>query len=69
MNGKNNKQKLSLLLLREALWQIEDKLKIITEAQADHEADLIRLKHTYFDITNQLKQLQLLIKSKRRSNK
>jgi hypothetical protein len=69
MNEKNNKQKISLMLLREALWQLEDKIKVITETQADHEADLIRLKHSFTNILNHLKELQSLIKSKRRLGK
>lgn len=37
-------QKFSLLLLQESLWGIEDKLSVIVESIADHEAEINRLK-------------------------
>lgn len=40
----NSKRRLSLLLLQESLWKIEDKLNIFLESIADHEAELIRLR-------------------------
>ena len=54
---KNKKQKLTLMLLRESIWGIEDKLKTIIETQADHEADIIRLKSISSRIINHLKNL------------
>ena len=46
MGEKNNKtnDKITLLLLQESLWGIEDKLNVIVESIADHDADIIRLK-------------------------
>ncbi len=46
MGDKNNKpnDKITLLLLQESLWGIEDKLNVIVESIADHDADIIRLK-------------------------
>ena len=46
MKEKNNKpnDKITLLLLQESLWGIEDKLNVIVESIADHDADIIRLK-------------------------
>lgn len=35
---------MSLMLLQESLWKIEDKLNVIVECIADHEAELIRVK-------------------------
>ncbi len=40
----NNEPKLNLMLLKESLWKVEDKLNVILESIADHEAELIRLK-------------------------
>ena len=42
----NNKRRLSLLLLQESLWKIEDKMNIFLESIADHEAELIRLRRS-----------------------
>ncbi len=40
----NNDRKINLMLLKESLWKVEDKLNVILESIADHEAELIRLK-------------------------
>lgn len=40
----SNKRRLTLLLLQESLWKIEDKMNIFLESIADHEAELIRLR-------------------------
>ena len=42
MRKKGNE--LSLMLLQESLWGIEDKINVIVETLADHEAEIIRLK-------------------------
>lgn len=35
---------LQFKLLQESLWNLEDKINVILESTADHEAELIRLK-------------------------
>jgi len=40
----NEKKRITLMLLQESLWKIEDKLSVIVESLADHEAELIRLR-------------------------
>ena len=42
-NSHREKQ-MTLMLLQESIWQLEDKINIILESIADHEAELIRLK-------------------------
>ncbi len=32
------------MLLKESLWKVEDRLNVILESIADHEAELLRLK-------------------------
>ena len=44
----------SQFLLRESIWEIEDKLDIILEDLANHEAEIIRLKRNVKDIQNKL---------------
>jgi len=54
----NNNKKMQLMLLQESLWQLEDKIKMITESIADHEADLIRIKHLNNLISQRLDNLE-----------
>ena len=54
----NKDRKLSLMLLRESLWQVEDKVNIILESVADHEAELIRNKRTIDSISERLNRLE-----------
>lgn len=35
---------MAIMLLKESLWKVEDRLNIILESIADHEAEIIRLK-------------------------
>ena len=44
--GQNNKKGIDAILVQETLWTIEDNVKIILESVADHEAELIRLRHS-----------------------
>jgi len=44
MVDKNSSDQLDLMLLREAIWGLEDKINSIIEALADIEADTIRFK-------------------------
>lgn len=39
-----SRKKLDDMLLHETVWKIEDKMNIMLESIADHEAELIRLK-------------------------
>ncbi len=39
-----DRHELTLLLIQEGLWKVEDKLTIVLESIADHEAELVRLK-------------------------
>jgi hypothetical protein len=54
----NKDRRLSLMLLRESLWQIEDKVNIILESVADHEAELIRHKRSIDSIAEKLIRLE-----------
>ena len=44
VNGPENNRKITNMLLRESLWKIEDRLTVLVESIADHEAELIRLR-------------------------
>ena len=60
MEDKRTKQSdLSLLLLQESVWGIEDKIKVIRETMADHEAELIRLKRLNQLFADRLKTLEI----------
>jgi hypothetical protein len=54
----NNKKKLNLMLIQESLWQIEDKMNVILESIADHEAELIRMKRLTTLILNRIGKLE-----------
>lgn len=43
-NGTREKKRIALMVLQESLWKVEDKLILIIENLADHEAELIRLR-------------------------
>ena len=43
-NNSLENSKMALMLLKESLWKVEDRLNIILESIADHEAEIIRLK-------------------------
>jgi len=40
----NDNRGISIMLLQESVWKLEDKLSLVMESLADHEADLIRLR-------------------------
>lgn len=61
-----NSRKLSLLLLQESLWKIEDKLNIFVEGLADHEADIIRLRRSIDQVSLRLKSLETLVQKPKR---
>ena len=39
-----NQPRMTLLLLQETIWQVEDRLNVIAESVVDQEAEIIRLK-------------------------
>ncbi|MCH9031193.1 MAG: hypothetical protein IIB00_02900 [candidate division Zixibacteria bacterium] len=57
--------KLTLLLLREAIWQIEDRVNVIVESVADQEAAVLRLKRLNELHTKRLESLESALKSER----
>lgn len=46
-------------LLQESLWNLEDKLNIILEGTADHDAELIRLKRLSNQILDRLSKVNI----------
>ena len=54
----NDKRRISLMLVQESLWKVEDKLNVILESVADHEAELIRLRHLVNLITERIRALE-----------
>lgn len=64
----NKKRKLSLLLLQESVWGIEDKLKIMVESIAYHEAEIIRLKQDNKIYNSQFKDLESFYKNNEKNH-
>ncbi len=54
----NDKRGITLMLLQESLWKLEDKLGLVMESIADHEADLIRLRRLITLATERLHTLE-----------
>lgn len=46
------------MLLQESLWKVEDKLSLMLESLADHEAELIRLRRLITQATQRLHTLE-----------
>lgn len=67
MVERENK-KISLMLLQESLWNIEDKINIFIESIADHEAEIIRLKRFNKIFSERLKVLEKSNKHLDRNN-
>ena len=61
----DSQPKLTLLLLREAIWQIEDRVNVIVESVADQEAEVLRLKRLNELHTKRLESLESALKSER----
>lgn len=57
----------SLLLLQESLWGIEDKLNVIVESIADHEAEINRLKRLNLIFSERLNSTSYLRKSRNKN--
>lgn len=51
-------------LLQESLWNLEDKLNIILEGTADHDAELIRLKRLSNQILDRLAKVNIHVFAK-----
>jgi len=60
--SSDNQPKLTLLLLREAIWQIEDRVNVIVESVADQEAEVLRLKRLNELHTKRLESLDSALK-------
>ena len=43
-NESDTQKRIDMMLIRESVWKIEDRLNVISESIVDQEADLIRLK-------------------------
>ena len=65
----NTKHKMTLMLLQESLWKIEDRINVILESLADHEADIIRIKRLNPQILHRLDVLETQIKELKRREK
>ena len=52
------KQQITLMLLQESIWQLEEKLNVIFESIADQEADVIRLKRLSNLVSDRLTKLE-----------
>ena len=63
--SSDNQPRMTLLLLREAIWQVEDRVNVILESVADQEADLLRLKRLSDLHAKRLESLEALLKGKR----
>jgi chromosome segregation ATPase len=58
----NQKKTITLMLLQESLWKLEDRLNIFMESIADHEADLIRHKSKFKILSQRLDTLETKLK-------
>lgn len=57
-NEANGKKRINFMLLQESLWKVEDKLSLMLESLADHEAELIRLRRLITQATQRLQTLE-----------
>lgn len=57
-NGTREKKRIALMVLQESLWKVEDKLILMIENLADHEAELIRLRRFITLTTERLQTLE-----------
>ncbi len=61
-NSPSSEPKTQILLLKELVWKIDDKLKVILETQADHEAEIIRLKRKTMQLVHNQKEIKSNLK-------
>ncbi len=62
-NNTSSEPKTQFLLLKELVWKIDDKLKVIIETQADHEAEIIRLNRKTKQIVHNQKEIKSKLKT------
>ena len=43
-NESDNQRRIDVMLIKESVWKVEDRLNVISESIVDQEAELIRLK-------------------------
>lgn len=60
----NNNRRMNLMLLQESIWKVEDKLRVILESLADHEAELIRTRNSMNELLRKLDLLETDVKGK-----
>jgi len=53
----NKEERMNLALLREELWKLEDKVSVVMESEADHEAEIIRLKKLFVLVNDRITSL------------
>ena len=58
VNKSSDNGKINLMLLKETLWKVEDKINVILESIADHEAEQIRQKRLTNLILERLSKLE-----------
>lgn len=61
----NSQPRLTLLLLQEAIWRVEDRLHVILESVADLEAEALRLKRLSELHSKRLEAVEQRIKASR----
>ena len=61
----NSQPQMTLLLLQEAIWQVEERLNVITESVVDQEAEIIRLKRLCDLHSRRLESFESRLKAKR----
>ena len=60
-----NNRKISNMLLRESLWKIEDRLTVLVESVADHEAELIHLRRQMLQVSAKIEESEALSHKKK----
>jgi hypothetical protein len=64
MSKENHqRKKITLMLLQESFWKLEDRLNVFMESIADHEAELIRNKSRINILSQKLDTLEFKIAS------
>ena len=54
----NNTQTMDRRLIEERFWNLEDKMEVVQESIADHEADIVRLKQRTMRCIERLDRLE-----------
>ena len=54
----DEQKRVTVLLLQESIWQLEDKLNVILESIADQEAEVVRLKRLSNLMSDRLSKLE-----------